>query len=240
MWKERYGPEIYEVISSILPVGPEILDYFAGAPGIDEEFMLAYIFDLIEQGKYDLVIWDTAPAGHTFSLLRLQARLYSHLTDAAKLYARLQSYLEKLRSIIGMRREARSPLEVIESWKALANRVINSLGDERTTDFIVVTIPEALGVYQTSRIISDLSDYGIAVRCVIINNVLPESICASDFLRSRFEVQSKYVEAIFEKYGKEKTIVAVPLLPHEVKGIESLRKVKRILFEGAEPLGEVA
>ncbi|MHC1635442.1 MAG: ArsA family ATPase [Candidatus Methanospirareceae archaeon] len=230
MWKERYGDEIYEVVSSFLPVGPEIVDYFANAPGIDEEFILAYILDLVEGGKYDTIILDTAPAGHTLSLLRLQSTFYSHLTDAAQLYVKLQAYLEKLRTMIGIKKKEREPLEIINEWKALANKVIDTLRNDKITDFITITIPEALGVYQTNRIISDLGEYGIKVRCIVINGVLPEEECTSDFFRCRFEMQSRYIREIFEGHGKERAITTVPLLAGECKGVEKLREIERFLF----------
>ena len=38
---------------------------------IEEEYMLNYILELVEGAQYDLVVWDTAPAGHTLRLLHL-------------------------------------------------------------------------------------------------------------------------------------------------------------------------
>jgi len=60
------------VVSSFLPVGEEVLQYISGAPGISEEFALSYIYDFYVGGEYDLIVWDTAPAGGTLSLLKLQ------------------------------------------------------------------------------------------------------------------------------------------------------------------------
>jgi len=71
MWKDRFGDEVYELISSFLPVEEEIIEYVAGAPGIDEEFALSYVYDLYVSGEYDVIVWDTAPAGGTLALLKL-------------------------------------------------------------------------------------------------------------------------------------------------------------------------
>ena len=96
-WKDRFGDEIYEVISSYLPVGREIIDYVAEAPGIaDEQYLLSYILDLHKNGGYDKIIWDTAPAGATLGLLKLESRFYDHLNNAANLYVNLRTYLERL------------------------------------------------------------------------------------------------------------------------------------------------
>ena len=70
-WKERFGREIHEVISSFANVEYDFVDYVGTAPGIEEEYMLYFIQELTKDGAYDVVVWDTAPAGHTLRLLRL-------------------------------------------------------------------------------------------------------------------------------------------------------------------------
>ena len=64
-WKERFGREIHAVISSFADVEYDFVDYVGTAPGIEEEYMLYFIQELTKSGKYDVVVWDTAPAGHT-------------------------------------------------------------------------------------------------------------------------------------------------------------------------------
>ena len=44
LWKEKYGNEVYEVISSFLPVDESIIDYVASAPLIGEEFILCLLY----------------------------------------------------------------------------------------------------------------------------------------------------------------------------------------------------
>src|SRR3989304_9840930 len=67
-WKEQFGQELYEVVSSFTSLDYDFVDYIGGAPGIEEEYMLNYILELVESGQYELVVWDTAPAGHTLRL----------------------------------------------------------------------------------------------------------------------------------------------------------------------------
>ena len=59
LWKERYGAEVYDLISSFLPVEEDIIEYIAGAPGIDQEFALGYLYDLYVGDEYDVIVWDT-------------------------------------------------------------------------------------------------------------------------------------------------------------------------------------
>ncbi len=47
-WKESFGDEIYEVISSFANVDYDFVDYIGTAPGIEEEYMLYFILELVE------------------------------------------------------------------------------------------------------------------------------------------------------------------------------------------------
>jgi arsenite-transporting ATPase len=225
MWKERFGDEVYELISSFLPVEEDIIEYVAGAPGIDEEFALSYVYDLYVSEKYDIIVWDTAPAGGTLSLLKLQDTFYRHLGEAAKLYVKVRSVLSALTE----GRAQRDPLKIIKEWEHLAQVVLEMLKDEGT-QALLVTIPEALGVNQTQRVANDLEKFGLHIGGVIINNVLTEEAANTGFYRSRREMQLKYVEEIEKTYSDAMPVVKLPLQPFEVKGVEALRKVEELLF----------
>jgi len=224
MWLEKFGDEVYEVISSFLPVGKEILDYIAGAPGIDEEFALSYVYDLYKEGEYDVIVWDTAPAGGTLSLLHIQETFYTHMRDAAKLYIRLKETLESLTG-----REKRDPLRIIREWEDLAKNVLDMVRSKNTTAYLV-TIPEGLGVSQTERIWKDFNKFGINIGGVIVNNLIPESSSLlADLLKKRWEVQTRYME-ILEKQYSDTLLVKLPLQEYEVKGIKALKGIEKQLY----------
>jgi len=62
--------------------------------------MLSYILELVESDQYDLVVWDTAPAGHTLRLLHLPQIFLKHLEAATKFYMNLYSYFDKLKETV--------------------------------------------------------------------------------------------------------------------------------------------
>jgi len=128
-WKERFGPEIYEVVSSFTSLDYDFVDYIGGAPGIEEEYMLNYILEMVEGSQYDLVVWDTAPAGHTLRLLHLPQLFLRHLEAATKFYMNLYSYFEKLKESVKLRKGKRSLLEIISGWEDLAEKVVNFIRD---------------------------------------------------------------------------------------------------------------
>ena len=228
MWMDKFGEEVYAVVSSFLPVGKEILDYIAGAPGIDEEFALSYVYDLYTEGDYDVIVWDTAPAGGTLSLLYLQETFYTHMRDAAKLYIRLKETLDNLTG-----REKRDPLKIIREWEQLAKNVLDMIRSENTTA-ILVTIPEGLGVSQTERIKQDLEKFEIQIGGIIVNNLIPHEVdVSSELLSKRRRVQEKYMNILEETYSGKLPLMKLPLQGHEVIGIEVLRDIgKRLYSEG--------
>jgi arsenite/tail-anchored protein-transporting ATPase len=228
-WKERFGPEIYEVVSSFASVDYDFVEYIGGAPGIEEEYMLNYILELVEGGRYDLVVWDTAPAGHTLRLLHLPQIFLKHLEAATKFYMNLYSYFEKLKETVKLKKGKRSLLEIISGWEDLAEKVVDFIRDPLKSEFIVVTIPEALGVKQTERIIRDFDEYQLAVNHLIVNYVIQEADC--DFHRARKEMQQHYLRILNDQYSHRIKLIETPLFSQEVKGVERIKKVSEILFK---------
>jgi arsenite-transporting ATPase len=227
-WKERFGPEIYEVISAFANLDYDFVDYIAGAPGIEEEYMLNYIMELVESDQYERVIWDTAPAGHTLRLLHLPQLFLNHLEAAAKFYINLYGAFAKIAGTARLKKSKRTLLQIIEGWKELSQKVLDFLGDGRRTSFVIVTIAEALGVRLTERVLKDFEIFHLRVPHLIINNLVREADCA--FHRQRLSMQRKYVNLLRETYGRRMSLVEVPLLPYEVRGVKRITQVSDILF----------
>src|SRR4030066_2250180 len=211
-WKERFGPEIYEVLSSFTSLDYDFVDYIGGAPGIEEEYMLSYILELVEGAQYDLVVWDTAPAGHTLRLLHLPQLFLKHLEAATKFYMNLYSYFEKFKESVKLKKGKKTLLEIISGWENLAEKVVSFIRDTEKTDFIIVTIPEALGVRQTERIIRDFDEYQLRVNHLIINYVIQEADC--EFHKTRKEMQQNYIKILRDQYAPRIRLIELPLLPH--------------------------
>ena len=227
-WKDRFGPEIFEVVSSFASVDYDFVEYIGGAPGIEEEYMLNYILELVESGQYDLVVWDTAPAGHTLRLLHLPQIFLKHLEAATKFYMNLYSYFEKLKDTVKLKKGKRSLLEIISGWEDLAEKVVDFIRDGQKSEFIIVTIPEALGVRQTERIIKDFDEYQLKVNHLIVNYVIHEADC--NFHKIRKEMQQGYLQILTDQYHPRIGLIEVPLLPQEVKGVERINRISEILF----------
>ncbi len=220
-WKAKFGPQVYQAASALVDLPyDDVVDYAAMAPGIQEEFMLDYILEHIRDGRYDRIVWDTAPAGDTLRLLGLPGRFIEHLRVAPRIYLEVQDTFSLSQMPF---------LEIIESWKELARQTTEFFSDPENVEFIMVTIPEALGVYQSRRVIGELAEHGLDVHYIIINDVIVAPDC--DFHRQRQEMQRPYIKMLRDEYS-DMALIELSLLPYEVKGIERLQEVERILFRG--------
>lgn len=221
-WKKKFGPEIYEAASSLIDMEyDEVIEYVAMAPGIQEEFMLDYVLERVKDGSYELIVWDTAPAGDTLRLLELPYKFVEHLRTAPRVYMRVRDAL-KLKKV--------PFLELIESWKALAEEVTSFMRDPTNTEFVLVTIPEGLGVYQAKRLVKEFQRFGLDIRYILFNNVIQNP--DSDFNRQRMEMQLPYIQLLRDEYGDDREIIEVPLFPYEIKGVQRLRELEQVLYPG--------
>jgi arsenite-transporting ATPase len=216
MWDEKFGHEVYEVFSAFVDIDYEAFVEFMTSvlPGLGEEFMVDYIRELGLKGRYDNIVWDTAPLGQTLTLLETPALLGNHLKMAPRIYSRLK-----------LGRRSREPvLDILKRWEALSAENMAFLRNE--VNFNMVIIPEALAVEQLEDIFDEMNKYELAVKQLIINNVVKTP--DSEFLETRARQQQAYLERIYQKYP-HLNIIEIPMFPQEVKGPERLREVGKIL-----------
>jgi arsenite-transporting ATPase len=218
MWDARFGREVYEVFSAFVDIDYDSFVEFMTSvlPGLGEEFMVDYIREMSLKGTFRNIVWDTAPLGQTLSLLLTPALLGQHLRMAPRIYSRLK-----------LGRRSREPvLDILKRWEELSAVNMDFLKND--VDFTMVTIPEALAVEQLEGIFRELDKYGLSVNRMIINNVV--KIEESLFLLTKARQQRPYLKQIHDKYSYLK-ITELPMFPQEVKGVERLTEVSKILFD---------
>ncbi len=225
-WKEKFGPEVYAAATSLVDLGyDEVVDYVSIAPGIQEEFMLDYILERVRDDRYEMIVWDTAPAGDTLRLLEMPHKLFSHLKLAPRIYLQVRDNLKLDRVPFG---------EIIEGWSKLSGEITDWFRNPDSVTFVLVTIPEALGVYQSRRLVGQFAHYGLDIRHMIINQVVSEAEC--EFHRQRQAMQAPYLDLLTSEFAGRMELVRVPAQPWEVKGVTRLREIEQILFDSdADP-----
>jgi arsenite/tail-anchored protein-transporting ATPase len=216
MWNERFGREMYAVFSSFVDIDYESFVRFVTSvlPGLNEEFMVDYIRRLGVESRYRNIVWDTAPLGQTLALLEMPGLLADHLRVAPRIYSRLRASHEQRRTV----------MEIIDGWRQLAAQCLQFL--QRDVQFSMVTIAEALAVLQLDDVVAELGRYGLKLERLIVNNVVQHA--DAPFLTQRAREQQPHVEYLRQHYG-HLPLVEIPLFPQEVRGIERLRSVGRLL-----------
>jgi len=121
----------------------------------------------------------------------------------------------------------------------------NSRGDRRRalqekTTFVCVCISEFLSLYETERLVQELTTYEIDTHNIVVNQLLfpnPESNC--EHCRVRHSMQQKYLREAHELYDEFFHIIQLPLLTEEVRGPQKLREFSEMLVEPYKPVAVV-
>jgi arsenite-transporting ATPase len=164
--------------------------------------------------EFEVIIFDTAPTGHTIRLLELPAE-WSQSIDAASQ---------------GSGQTCIGPAAAIQDAKHKYERALVSLRDESLSTFVFVLQPEAIAIRETRRAISELLKLGIGNYRLIINGVIPASESANPLFAARSEMQARYLEQISAElpYASQRML----LLAGEITGVARLRQVGKIFFDG--------
>ena len=96
--------------------------------------------DFLQDSDYDVVIFDTAPTGHTLRLLELPGEWSTVIENAAKDGSAGQTCI--------------GPAAALAESKEKFDSAINAMRDPNQTTFIFVLRPEATAIYETQRSIS--------------------------------------------------------------------------------------
>ena len=186
-------------------------------PGLDEIMALKKIMEFSEDEKYDLFVLDTSPTGHLLRFLELPSLVRDWLRTTFKLVL-------KYKEVAFLNKTAESLLSLSKSIK----RIQKTLTDPEKCEFVAITIPEAMGIAETERLVSTLKKLEITCRHVVFNMLIPPTKCGFCF-RKR-EEQQKYIQEAKRKFS-DYLVSEIPLFPHEINGIENLTELSEVMYE---------
>ena len=171
----------------------------------------------MEDDGYDIIVFDTAPTGHTLRLLELPVDWSRHIGQAAA----------------GSGQTCLGPVQTIQDSKDKYDRATALLRDAGRTTFIFVMRPEELSLYETLRASKELETIGIRATTLIINGILPEEVCGIEFFRKKYEAQQQVLRSTAEAIHTPAS--SMLLRDNEVKGLPALRSVADELFHDRKP-----
>ena len=223
------------------------LDLAQHAPGAEEAALLERVAALMgdEGSAYDLVVFDTAPSGHTVRLLSLPEimgawtdGLLRHRQRSGRLSAVLNrlgggaghgdelSLLDEPRDHEPGSRDARI-YDVLHTRRRLFLAARERLVDATTTAFLLVVNTDKLSILESRKVATLLNRFNVGVWGVVVNRVIPDT-ADGGFLVARREHDRKYLREIDQTFADVPRLV-VPLLEQDVHGVHSLRQVGALM-----------
>jgi len=222
-------------------LGDDVTDPFSGSmPGADEAAAVRLLLTYLDDPRFERVIVDTAPTGHTLRLLELPEMLDSMMGKLVTLRERMSGMFD----VFG----DEDPEEGIDSLQEFSDRIERLralLRDPAKTDFRVVMVPEELSVLESERLLDRLAEFGIPVGTVVVNRVMqdPGELSGVDpdwfvapnqtgcaFCSRRWEVQQRALQRSQDLF-RGHDVRRVPLLAEEVRGERLLRVVATCLAD---------
>lgn len=181
-------------------------------PGLDELFGVVAVIDALFSSdpavRFDAVVLDTAPTGHTLRLLELPGH-------ALEWVQALLAILLKYREVVSLGQLAQDLVQLSKELKQLSAL----LADPSRTRFIAVTRPAELPRAETARLVKALDRLHVPVGAVLVNACTPDGC-------SRCTRQAKR-EAKLLKPGsfgrRDLAMIRAPALALPPRGPASLR-----------------
>lgn len=206
-------------------------------PGVDEAMSFAEMLKLVQTMNYSVIVFDTAPTGHTLRLLQFPSTLEKGLEKVMTLKNRYGGLVNQATRLFGLGEEFSEDAVSgrLETMKEIIEKVNTQFKDPDLTTFVCVCIPEFLSLYETERLVQELAKFEIDSHNIIINQVIfDEEVIESKLLKSRIAMQKKYIDQFYMLYD-DFHITKLPLLPEEVTGVEALKKFSQNFIRPYKP-----
>ncbi|MCH8493879.1 MAG: ArsA family ATPase [Idiomarina sp.] len=215
----------------------------AESPGAQEAALLERMCREIDEGyeKYDTLIFDTAPTGHTLRLLSLpeaMAAWTQGMLKHDKKSQELSGVLAHLAPKAGkdidnpladpqelataqMNERSKGITETLLNRQRLFQRTRRILKDSEQTALLFVLTPEKLPILETERAIKTLLKEKLPVAGLLVNRVLPAT-ADGDFLAQRREQEQQRLQEIQHLFAMLPRYI-IPLQPTDIQGLSSLQ-----------------
>ncbi|KAF7633801.1 Helicase C-terminal domain-containing protein [Meloidogyne graminicola] len=201
-------------------------------------------FPLVQSMDFEIVLFDTAPTGHTLRLLQFPSVIEKGLGKFLSLKSQFLPMFSQITPMFGFNdismETTSNKLE--ETLRIVLFHFAIFLDDllVNLTTFVCVCIAEFLSMYETERLVQELTKQDIDVHNIVVNQLLfpdrnSEGNITCKKCQSRYNIQQKYLEQISELY-EDFHITKLPLLDTEVRGPQMIKEFSERLVNDSYPV----
>jgi len=198
-------------------------------PGVDELIGLLELTRLAGARRYDDVVVDTAPTGHTLRLLAMPATLLR----IAEVLDDMQAKHRFLSESLGGRYRPDTADALVDEIATDGRRLGDLLRDRARCVFSWVLLPETLALEETRDAVAALTAAGLVVDELIVNRVTPPPPTRCPTCEARVRAEDAVIGAARQAF-RDRRLRRVPALAREPRGLSALRAVGRALTDGLD------
>lgn len=203
-------------------------------PGIDEALALLKMLEFVEtEHNYDLIIFDTAPTGHTLRFLSLPETLSGWIGKLIKMRIKFGNMFGAIKRIIT--REEKKEDNSLKILERLNNSILNARDDLTNplkNSFVIIMIPEEMAITETGRLLNELIKNNIPVSNIVVNQLYQDPSDLCNFCRARREMQQRNLIKIREIFNEKlgKNLIEIPLFKEEIRKYSKLKELGEYLI----------
>lgn len=213
------------------------LELARDAPGTHEAAVLERIAEVLESSDHDLVVFDTAPSGHTARLMSLPETMSAWTEGLLRRQDRSARFGAALRGLdddgaaadvvgTGRRRDRRADRDQEIRQILLRRRtrfagLRDLLADDARTAFVIVLAAERLPALETIELYGRLLRSGVSVGALVVNKRSPAD--RGDFLTRRRAQEQVHLDTVREALPHV-PLLELPLLAEDIVGEAALER----------------
>ena len=234
---ERINEGMMKLTANVPGFDPEILGEMAGFPGMEEYFGMEMIYNLLTDASYDVVIFDTAPTGHTLKMLTAPDAIRAFILRILRMKAKI----ENLKGFIF--RKKSETAQVVKELEDICERieVFKQLLREDDCSINLVSIPSEAGYQECYRTIKFLNTIELPVKHILVNNIIPdfgedvweaaEDNPAVAMMYRKYQIQQPYLSRYRSMAADYQVrLVGITQVPFEPMGIPALTKLATLVW----------
>lgn len=218
----RISDHIPKLTESLGPLmGGESLDMNASEmvlPGLDEAMAFDELLKHLENPDWDVIVFDTAPTGHTLRFLALPEIIEKWADKIIKMHR----VTGGIRAMMFGAKDGEKMKNELDKFRRRVLHVRRILCNPDVTRFTLVTIPEKMGVNETVRAHEALAEFNLPVSGCVINRMTPD--LDHEFIQTRRSNEKSNIE-LLKSQLPDLHLHEVELKDTDIHGLESLREM---------------